>query len=41
MKKLLLFLTVLVFTNAKAQDFLGLQSSNYAGVIGAYSNPAI
>jgi outer membrane protein OmpA-like peptidoglycan-associated protein len=40
MKKLLPFLTVLVFANAKSQDFLGLQSSNYAGVIGAYSNPA-
>ncbi len=24
----------------KAQDFLGLQSSNYAGVLGAFSNPA-
>lgn len=40
MKRLLLFFIVSIFTNLKAQDFLGLQSSNYAGVVGAYSNPA-
>ncbi|PBQ33966.1 hypothetical protein CNR22_20020 [Sphingobacteriaceae bacterium] len=41
MKKNLLLLIVLCFIGTvKAQDFLGLQSSNYAGVTGAYSNAA-
>src|SRR5689334_7398158 len=41
MKKALLFLIVLIpIFQINAQDFLGLQSSNYAGVTGAYSNPA-
>ena len=40
MKKLLQFLILITSFNLSAQDFLGLQSSNYAGVIGAYSNPA-
>jgi outer membrane protein OmpA-like peptidoglycan-associated protein len=40
MKKLLLVLIVSIISQLKAQDFLGLQSSNYAGVTGAYSNPA-
>jgi outer membrane protein OmpA-like peptidoglycan-associated protein len=40
MKKLLPFLVLFASINLRAQDFLGLQSSNYAGVIGAYSNPA-
>ncbi|MEI8137763.1 MAG: DUF5723 family protein, partial [Bacteroidota bacterium] len=40
MKKIL-FLFILCFSlNLKSQDFLGLQSSNYAGAVGAYSNPA-
>jgi outer membrane protein OmpA-like peptidoglycan-associated protein len=40
MKKLLSFLIVSIFTHLNAQDFLGLQSSNYSGVTGAISNPA-
>lgn len=40
MKKNILILIALLFTKAQAQDFLGLQSSNYAGVVGAYTNPA-
>jgi len=40
MKKLLLVLAVLCFARLNSQDFLGLQSSNYAGVNGAISNPA-
>lgn len=40
MRKLILVFTLLFFSSAKAQDFLGLQSSNYAGVTGAISNPA-
>jgi len=40
MKKLLSFLPILILSYGNAQDFLGLQTSNYAGVIGAYSNPA-
>lgn len=28
------------FFTSKSQDFLGLQTSNYSGVIGVYSNPA-
>lgn len=43
MKKALLLSIVLTLTfsnHIKAQDLLGLQSSNYAGVNGAYSNPA-
>ena len=40
MKKLLSFLFVSVFFISNAQDFLGLQTSNYGGVISAYSNPA-
>ncbi len=40
MKKLLPFLILITCFNLRAQDFLGLQSSNYAGVVGAFSNPA-
>ncbi len=40
MKKSLLALFSLMCLQIKSQDFLGLQSSNYAGVLGAYSNPA-
>lgn len=40
MRIVLPFFLVLIFADIRAQDFLGLQSSNYAGVIGAYSNPA-
>ena len=42
MRRILPFFIVLLFSNShtRAQDFLGLQSSNYAGVTGAYSNPA-
>lgn len=41
MKKILpLVLLFIFFHKANSQDFLGLQSSNYAGVTGAYSNPA-
>jgi outer membrane protein OmpA-like peptidoglycan-associated protein len=36
-----LFMAMLLFGKVTiAQDFLGLQSSNYAGVTGIYSNPA-
>ncbi len=31
---------VLLVSGIKSQDFLGLQSSNYAGVVSVYSNPA-
>ncbi|MES2681213.1 MAG: DUF5723 family protein [Bacteroidota bacterium] len=41
MRKILLFCLCLISTlQMKSQDFLGLQSSNYAGVVGVYSNPA-
>lgn len=40
MRKLLLLLSLSLYTGLQAQDFLGLQSSNYSGVLGAYSNPA-
>ncbi len=40
MKKILPFLFITIFFKTQAQDYLGLQSSNYAGVIGAISNPA-
>lgn len=40
MRKILPILTLTFFFNSQAQDFLGLQSSNYAGVTGVYSNPA-
>jgi outer membrane protein OmpA-like peptidoglycan-associated protein len=40
MKKILLFLSFISGFIATAQDFLGLQSSNYSGVTGVYSNPA-
>lgn len=40
MKRLLPFLGILFFNTVRSQDFLGLQSSNYAGVNGAISNPA-
>lgn len=40
MKKYLFFLIVIALNKLNAQDFLGLQSSNYAGVLGVYSNPA-
>jgi outer membrane protein OmpA-like peptidoglycan-associated protein len=40
MKNKLLFLCLIVIAKLSAQDYLGLQSSNYAGVAGIYSNPA-
>lgn len=41
MKKIVLvILTLFFYLGITAQDFLGLQSSNYAGIIGVYSNPA-
>ncbi|MCC6371367.1 MAG: OmpA family protein [Bacteroidia bacterium] len=40
MKQQLLLIALLFVNIIKSQDFLGLQSSNYAGVLGAYSNPA-
>lgn len=40
MKNLGTLFVILFFFTAKGQDFLGLQTSNYAGVLGAYSNPA-
>jgi outer membrane protein OmpA-like peptidoglycan-associated protein len=40
MKKFLPIISIFCFLGMNAQDFLGLQSSNYAGVTGVYSNPA-
>lgn len=41
MKKIICALCLLsVFIQLKAQDFQGLQTSNYAGIIGVFSNPA-
>ena len=40
MKRFLPLFILFVSLCAKSQDFLGLQSSNYAGVVGAFSNPA-
>jgi outer membrane protein OmpA-like peptidoglycan-associated protein len=40
MKRILPILMCLTFFKALPQDFLGLQTSNYAGVAGVYSNPA-
>ncbi len=40
MKKCLPLLFIVLFFKTQAQDYLGLQTSNYAGVIGAISNPA-
>jgi len=40
MKRFLPLLILLASLQIKAQDFMGLQSSNYAGVVGLYSNPA-
>jgi outer membrane protein OmpA-like peptidoglycan-associated protein len=40
MKKLITILLAGFYSLTNAQDFLGLQSSNYAGVLGVYSNPA-
>ena len=40
MKKTLLFLTILSITQIKAQDYLGFNQSNYAGVTGVYQQPA-
>lgn len=40
MRKFLLVLPLFFISQAKSQDFLGLQTSNYAGVTGVYSNPA-
>jgi hypothetical protein len=40
MKKLLLSLAAVLPSIVLSQDFFGLQSSNYAGVSGVYSNPA-
>ncbi|HNP99728.1 MAG TPA: hypothetical protein PKK99_11780 [Bacteroidia bacterium] len=39
-KFIILFLLAGIYYPLQSQDFLGLQSSNYAGVTGAYSNPA-
>lgn len=40
MKKTLFLFILAASLNLRSQDFLGLQSSNYAGVVGAFSNPA-
>src|ERR1700758_300910 len=40
MKKLLLSTLVLTSLIAKAQDYLGFNQSNYAGVSGIYAQPA-
>lgn len=40
MKKALLGVFILFSWVVRSQDFLGLQSSNYAGVLGVYSNAA-
>ncbi|MEO6303648.1 MAG: DUF5723 family protein [Bacteroidia bacterium] len=40
MKRFLPLFILLATLQVRSQDFLGLQSSNYAGVVGAYSNPA-
>ncbi|WP_317897542.1 DUF5723 family protein [Aurantibacillus circumpalustris] len=40
MKRIFLFLIILLSNFLNAQDFLGLQSSNYSGVTGAIVNPA-
>ncbi|MBS1651100.1 MAG: OmpA family protein [Bacteroidetes bacterium] len=40
MKKLLSLLALLFSLTISSQDYLGLQTSNYAGVMGVYSNPA-
>lgn len=41
MRKLLLAVTSVIASNfLQAQDFMGIQTSNYAGVVGVYSNPA-
>jgi outer membrane protein OmpA-like peptidoglycan-associated protein len=40
MKKLLTVIISVFGTTLSAQDFLGIQSSNYAGVLGVYSNAA-
>ncbi len=40
MKRLLSLFILFVVLQVRSQDFLGLQSSNYAGVVGAFSNPA-
>src|SRR4051812_4240275 len=40
MKKYLFFIGIMCVNNFFAQDYLGVQSSNYSGLIGIYSNPA-
>ncbi|MBA3666029.1 MAG: thrombospondin type 3 repeat-containing protein, partial [Bacteroidetes bacterium] len=40
MKQLIFLVLFLSSISFKAQDFMGLQTSNYAGVLGVYSNPA-
>ena len=40
MKNVIIFFLLISFFSSKSQDFLGLQSSNYAGIVGAYTNPA-
>lgn len=41
MKKVIFFLFVILCNlQLFSQDFLGIQTSNYAGVVGVYSNPA-
>lgn len=36
----IVFVFSLLLFGAKAQDFQGIQSSNYSGILGVYSNPA-
>ena len=43
MKRLLLILSIfvtIIFSNAAAQDFLGINTSNYAGISGVMLQPA-
>lgn len=40
MKKIITLAFLCLFSIIKSQDFMGLQTSNYAGVVGVYSNPA-
>ena len=40
MKKTLLILSLFSLTQVKAQDYLGFNQSNYAGVTGVYQQPA-
>lgn len=40
MKRILLFLPLLLFYQIKSQDFTGFNQSNYAGITGVYQQPA-